>query len=314
MVIEEPAFNGSVFLCKIKMVMKMIISASRRTDIPAYYTRWFMDKVRKGKVVVYNPFNGLKREISLKSEDVDAVVFWSKNFGPLIPYLDELKDKYRLYFLFTITGLSGILEDHVIAADEAIRQFIEISRMFSPGHIQWRFDPIVITSATGPEFYLKNFTYLARRLQGYTRRCYISFATLYGKVKKNFNLLEKQKGISLIPWDDEEKKEFANRLGSIAREYGITVYSCCNDYLVGDYVRKGSCVDVNAINELYSCDIKAPLNPTRPGCGCYKSVDIGVYNTCPHGCRYCYANSDIIKAKENYRSHDPFSDFLIARE
>lgn len=291
----------------------MIISASRRTDIPAFYSRWFMDKVKKGKVLAYNPFNGLKKEISLKPEDVDAVVFWSKNFGPLIGYLDELKSRYRLYFLFTITGLSGLLEDRVIAPDEAVRQFIEMSRKFSPGHVQWRFDPIVITSVTGPEFYLENFVNLARRLQGYTLRCYISFATLYGKVQRNFRLLEKQKGIRLIPWEEGEKREFANRLGAIAREYGIAVYSCCNDYLLGDYVIKGSCVDLNAINELYSCDIKAPLNPTRPGCGCYKSVDIGVYNTCPHGCYYCYANADLRKAQENYKSHDPFSDFLFSQ-
>lgn len=322
MINERPAVKGRFFLfcnkddeiVKIKVVMEMIISASRRTDIPAFYTRWFMDKVKKGRVVVYNPFNGQKREISLKTEDVDAIVFWSKNFGPLIPHLRELKDKYRLYFLFTITGLSGILEDNVISVEKAIKQFIEISRIFSPGHVQWRFDPIVITSATRPEFYLENFTYLARRLQGHTRRCYISFATFYGKVKRSFDVLSKEKGIRLILWDEQERREFANQLGRIASEYGITVYSCCSDYLVGEFVRKGSCVDVDAINELYSCDIKVPINPTRPGCGCYKSVDIGVYNTCPHGCRYCYANSNIIKAKENYLSHDPFSDFLIARE
>ncbi|MCG0275198.1 MAG: DUF1848 domain-containing protein [Thermosediminibacteraceae bacterium] len=289
----------------------MIISASRRTDIPAFYSDWFMDKIKKGKVVVYNPFNGSKREVSLKPEDVDAIVLWSKNFGPLIPVLDELKEKYRLYFLFTITGLFGVLEDNVISPDEAVEQFIEISRKFSPGHIQWRFDPIVITSVTGEEFYLKNFEYLVRRLKGYTRRCYISFATLYGKVKRSFDLLEREKGIRLIQWDEDKRREFANHLGSIAQDYGITVYSCCSDYLVGEYVKRGSCVDVNAINEIYSCDINVPPNPTRPGCGCYKSVDIGVYNTCPHGCRYCYANHDVRKAKENYRVHDPFSDFLL---
>ncbi|ADL07338.1 DUF1848 domain-containing protein [Thermosediminibacter oceani] len=292
----------------------MIISASRRTDIPAFYAGWFMDKVRKGRVVVYNPFNGVGWEVSLKSEDVDAVVFWSKNFGPLLPALDELKEKYRLYFLFTITGLHGILEDNVIPADEAVEQFIEISRKFSPGHIQWRFDPIVITNVTGEDFYLEKFESIARKLKGYTRRCYISFATIYDKVKRNFAVLERERGIRLTEWDEDKKRDFANRLGSIARDYGIRVYSCCNEFLIGEYVERGSCVDVNLINELYSAEIKSPLHPTRPGCGCYKSVDIGVYNTCPHGCRYCYANHDAKKALENYRSHNPCSDFLVNRE
>ena len=164
----------------------MIISASRRTDVPAFYTDWFMQRIQQGKVITYNPYNKVGTEFSLRPDDVDAIVFWSKNYGPLIPRLDELRDKYRLYFLYSITGLSNILEENVINVEKAVEQFIYISEKFSKEHIQWRFDPIVLTNRTTEDFYIHQFSKLAKRLEGYTKRCYISFVTVYSKVAKTF--------------------------------------------------------------------------------------------------------------------------------
>jgi hypothetical protein len=190
----------------------MIISASRRTDIPAFYSKWFMNRIYEGKVVVYNPYNKCGYEVSLNPKNIDAIVFWSKNYGPLIPKLDELKREYNLYFLFTITGLKDILEDNVIPPEKAIEQLKYISKSFSPNHIQWRFDPIVLTNKTPKEFYIDKFYQLAKELKGYTTRCYISFANIYKKNEKNFKLLEKKRGIHLIESDKKNMKDIANEI------------------------------------------------------------------------------------------------------
>lgn len=292
-------------------MMGLIISASRRTDIPAFYAEWFMNRIHDEKVIVYNPYNKLGQEISLSPKDVDVIVFWSKNYGPMLDKLDELKDKYRLYFLFTITGLKGLLEENVIDPNIAIEQFINISSKFSPEHIQWRFDPIVLTNVTQGDFYINKFSEIAKRLCGYTHRCYISFANIYPKVLRNFEHLERERGIRLVEKDNTYKKKIAEELADIGLKYDIKLYSCCNDFLISDKINKASCVDVNILNRLYNINIKVSKSPTRQQCGCYKSVDIGVYNTCPNGCYYCYANYNKEMAVRNYKQHDSRSMFLL---
>lgn len=295
-------------------MIKLIISASRRTDIPAFYAEWFMNRVRDEKVIIYNPYNKLGQEISLSPEDVDVIVFWSKNYGPLLNKLDELKDKYRLYFLFTITGLKGILEENVIDPNIALEQFINISSKFSPEHIQWRFDPIVLTNVTEADFYIKKFTEIAKKLYGYTHRCYISFANIYTKVLRNFEYLEKVRDIKLLDKNMIYKKEIAERLADIGEKYDIKLYSCCNDFLISDRISKASCIDAEYLNRLFNINIKSSKSPTRKQCGCYKSVDIGVYNTCPNGCYYCYANYNRELAVKNYNQHNPESMFLLNKD
>ncbi len=292
----------------------MIISASRRTDIPAFYAKWFMDKIRKGRCVYYNPFNKKGYEISLAPEDVDVIVFWSKNFEPMLPYLDELGAKYRLYFFYTITGMGKPLEKNVIHVDRTIRSFQKIAEKFGPNQIQWRFDPIVLTNITNEDFYVERFKYIISRLEGFTSRCYISFVNMYNKVERNFYELKKNHGIYLFRRNQHQQRDLANRLAEIAAEKGIQLYSCCNDFLVNKNIQKASCIDVNILNEVFGLDLSYKQTPTRKECGCYKSVDIGVYNTCPHGCVYCYANYDLKKAYENYRNHNEEYEFLVNME
>lgn len=288
----------------------MIISISRRTDVPAFYMSWLMQRIHAGKVVYYNPFNFKGYEISLKPEDVDVLFFISKNFAPLLPYLDELQAQYNLYFHYTITGLSGVFEELVPPAPEMVRVFQEIARRTSPRQIAWRFDPIVLTNMTPPEFYREKFRELAAQLAGSTERCYLSFATVYDKMKRTFQQLEERKGVVLLATDQEERRQLADELASLAAGYGMKLFSCCNDFLQSDLVAKGRCVDGEYLSELFHLQKRFPAYPTREGCGCARCVDIGAYDTCPHGCSYCYANVNKQVATRNYQAHSPAEELL----
>ncbi|MDK2887517.1 MAG: hypothetical protein PWP72_395 [Thermoanaerobacter sp.] len=290
-----------------------IVSVSRRTDIPAFYGEWFMNRVRAGWAVSCNPFNRRAMRVSLRPEDVGALVFWSKNFAPFLPYLAELKALgYRMVFLFTITGLPRIFETRVPDTGVTIAALQAMSRMFSPGHVLWRYDPVLLSSVTDEKYHLRRFRELCRFLSGYTTRCYISFVCLYPKVRRRLQALEKQ-GIKVLAVSEAEQAALARHLAEIAAEYGIELYSCCNDHLVGGPVKKAHCVDAELLSSLFNLEAGFyRIRPTRKQCGCWESVDIGMYDTCPHGCIYCYASTGTESSK-NYLRHDPGSPALIMR-
>lgn len=289
----------------------MIISVSRRTDIVAFYTPWLIERINALKAVYYNPFNYQGYEISLKPDDVDLFAFISKNYQPLIPYLDDLKTKYNLYFHYTITGLSGILEERVPPVKDMIKVFHQLSEKTSPHQVEWRFDPIVLTNITPLEFYRQKFQEIVPQLAGYTQRCYFSFATIYDKVKRSFRKLEDQKGVQLLKIDPNSCRELANELGDLGRQYGIQMYSCCNDLLVNDKVWKAHCIDGEHLSKLFNLNKQFSPYPTREDCGCVKCVDLGVYDTCPHGCSYCYANLNNQIALKNYQTHQKTDELLV---
>jgi len=298
--------------------MKRIISASRRTDMPAFYADWFMRRLKDGFAGVVNPFSGKKYIVPLKQEDVIAFVFWSKNFAP---FLENLKiiDRlgYKFYFNYTITALPPVFESN-LDKQAAIAALKQLSKEYSPQHINWRFDPIIISDVCGRDFYIRGFEKLASEFEGAVRRCYFSFVIEYNKVKRNFAGLEKQKGVKIINWSYDRKIELANKLAAIAERYGIEMFSCCGDYLVegsrkagGQRIKKAHCIDGVIIEQLFfpngfSCRDK----PTRKQCGCTESTDIGAYDTCPHGCVYCYANANKQKTFEAAVRHETNSAFL----
>ena len=298
--------------------MKKIISVSRRTDIPAFYADWFMCRLRDGFAGVINPFGGQKYAVSLKQEDVVAFVFWSKNFTP---FLENLKiiDRlgYKFYFNYTVTALPPVFESN-LDKQAAIAALKQLSREYSPQHINWRFDPIIISSVCDRGFYIRGFEKLASEFEGVVRRCYFSFVTEYDKVKRNFAELAKQKGVKIINWSYDRKIELANELAAIAERYGIEMFSCCGDYLVNgsrkagaQRIKKTHCIDGGIIEELFSPDsFSYSDKPTRKQCGCTESTDIGAYDTCPHGCVYCYANANKEKAFEAAAGHESNSAFL----
>lgn len=293
--------------------MAKIISVSRRTDIPAFYGEWFMKRINESFAGFVNPFGGQKYIVPLKPEDVICFVFWSKNFQPFMESLDILDEMgYKFYFNYTITGLPDIFECNLVKTEIAIDALKKISEKYSPKHINWRYDPIVISNITDENFHLKNFEKLCSELKGYVERCYFSYAIQYGKVKRNFEQFEIKNKINILDPDVKFKQELANKLTEIAGAYGITMYTCCADILITEKIKKAHCIDGDIINELFfnSSGLKNKILPTRKECGCTLSTDIGAYDTCPHGCIYCYANMNKELANKVFSTHDSESSFL----
>ena len=295
--------------------MKRIISVSRRTDIPAFYGDWFMGRLKEGFAGVVNPFGGQRDFVSLRPEDVVCFVFWSKNFQPFLENLKIIDSLgYKFYFNYTVTGLPAVFETNV-EKQAAIETLKQLSKMYSPRHINWRFDPIVISSVCDRDFYIRVFEELASQFAGFVERCYFSFVTEYNKVKRNLEELEKAKGLTITNVSEDFKIELANELAVIAERYGIQMFSCCGDYLVGEKIKKAHCIDGAIVEELFFPEgLQHNEKPTRKECGCTESTDIGTYDTCPHGCVYCYANANRSKAYETFRSLDKASAFLGYRK
>jgi hypothetical protein len=291
--------------------MKRIISISRRTDVPAFYGGWFMQRVKEGFAGVVNPFGGKRYVVSLRPEDVVCFVFWSKDFTPFVDSLEVLdRLGYKFYFNYTVTGLPAVFENGVNGT-RALTTLKLLSRRYGPARVTWRFDPIIISSITDTDFYVETFERLARQLEGFVERCTFSFVTTYGKVKRNFRGLERTAGVTVIDPGEEVKVELANSLADIGADHGVTMHSCCGDYLVGDRIEKAHCVDGVLIQRLFHPEgLSYHAKPTRPQCGCTESVDIGTYDTCPHGCVYCYANANKTIARRAFEDHDPASAFL----
>lgn len=291
--------------------MKRIISVSRRTDIPAFYGEWFMRRLKDGFAGVVNPFGGRRYVVSLKPEDVVCFVFWSKNFSPFLENLRVLDGLgYKFYFNYTVTALPGVFESG-LDRQSAIEGLKQLSRMYSPQHINWRFDPIILSDLCDRNFFLEAFEELACEFEGLVERCYFSFVTEYGKVKRNFAEFERAAGVKIPRCNKSYKIELANELAAIAERHGIRMSSCCGDYLTGDRIQKAHCIDGGVIEQLFFREgLGHKAKPTRPQCGCTESIDLGTYDTCPHGCIYCYANVNKHKAAEAYRNHDKDSAFL----
>lgn len=280
--------------------------------MPAFYGDWFVRRLTEGFVRWENPFGRQLHGVSLKREDVRAFAFWSKNFRPFLPALREIKAAgYPCFFNYTMTGLPRPMEPAVVEAEDALDSLKALSEMFSPGHIHWRYDPIVISDMTEAAYHVERFSGLARRLEGFVGRCVISFVCMYGKVKRNFALTEKAYGIRFRNPNVGEKRDLAEKLAGIAESRGMTLHVCCGHEMVGGAVAKAHCIDGDVLSRLYPGEEwKGRARPTRKGCGCTESTDIGAYDTCPHGCIYCYANVNKAKADAAFRNHDPKSDRL----
>lgn len=286
----------------------MILSVSRRTDIPNYWADWFLRRVKEGFVYVRNPMNAHQiSSVDLSPDVVDCIVFWSKNPTALAKRLDELKD-YQYYFQYTITGYGRDVEPGLPDKKEIlIPLFQELSRRLGPKRVIWRYDPILISERYTLEYHLRAFEEIARRLEGCTQRAVISFIDLYARTRRN------TAGMGLRePPGDEELLDLAGRLAETARKYGLTVESCAEKIdLRAAGVRHGSCIDRALIEEIAGCRLTASKDKNqRPECGCCESVDIGAYNTCRNGCRYCYATFNPELADRQIKLYDPASPLL----
>jgi hypothetical protein len=289
-----------------------IISASRRTDIPAFYPEWFMKRIREGYARWVNPFSKTVHRASLLPEDVVAVAFWSKNYSPLLPHLDELDARgYRMIFHFSINGLPRVFEPRVPDAEEMIDCARVLSRRYGADAVLWRYDPVLISSVTGPAYHKRRFAELCCALQGVTKRCYFSFTAFHSKVVRNAADLQRRMGVSVHDMPFSDRVELANALAGVASAHQIGMFSCCGEYLVGGRIAKAHCTDAELLYKLYPDKVgRLDELPLRPGCGCCECTDIGAYDTCPHGCVYCYANTTSQVAVRNYCGHDPDADVL----
>ena len=273
----------------------MIISASRRTDIPAFYSKWFIDCIHKGSCAVVNPFNPNQiREVSLLPNDVDAIVFWTRYPKPLMHYLNELSDRgYTYIFLFTITGYPKWLEPNAKRFDETINVFKKLSQSIGAHKVIWRYDPILFSRELDFSFHLQNFHTIAKQLYQHTHNVVISIMEPYPKVVKRLTPLLPTKKIVLNPFDAFNTKvllQFFQSLQDIATLYGLHLQSCCSP-LEKYGIERGPCINAELIQSITGIQKQFAKDPhQRTYCLCAKSVDIGMYNSCKCGCLYCYAN------------------------
>lgn len=297
----------------------VIVSASRRTDIPACFAEWFMNRVREGFVHVANPFNPKQvKSYSLRPLDVDVIVFWSKNPGPLMEHLDTLDSLgYRYYFQFTLNDYPRILEPNLPPLDMRLETFRALSRRLDPARVIWRWDPVVVSSLTPPGYHLDRIQKVAQALEGHSERLVISLLDFYGKVTGRLKGLSRDAGLSFqdvtLPQHREELLDLAGRIRDVAVRYGFEVYSCAEPVDLGSTgIGHGACIDGRLIRRLFGIERDMRKDKgQRTDCLCVESVDIGAYNTCSHQCVYCYANSSEETIKRNLTKHRKGSPLLV---
>jgi len=287
----------------------MILSVSRRTDIPNYYPEWFMKRMEEGFYYVRNPMNPRQvSKVSLSPAVVDCIVFWTKNPEPMFEYLDKLdRWGYSYFFQFTLTGYGKDVEPGVPHKKEKmLNVFKELSERIGCNRVVWRYDPILFNEKYSPEYHVNAFRTIAETLSGYTRRCVISFVDEYAKNRKNMREL----GCYDLP--EEKLRAFAKQLADIAGENGMTVATCAEKINLEDCgITHSSCVDKRMIEEITGCRLAVKKDKNqRPECGCVESVEVGTYNTCKNGCKYCYANHSIESMLENCKRYDVNSPML----
>ncbi len=261
----------------------MIISASRRTDIPSLHTKWFLNRLKEKYVITQNPISKNNfYKIPLNKNIVDIIVFWSKN--PNIDFLKEVRDLgYKFYLHFTITPYDKNIERNIPNKKLLIRNFQTISKLFGKEKIIWRYDPIILNDDFNANYHINNFKNFADSLNGYTDECIFSFVQIYSKIKNNIKNI-----------NDNDKIILIENIKEISEKNNIKLKSCSQDFdnITNIRVEKSACIDKERIQKILGYSIKEKKDKSqRKLCNCIESIDIGMYNTCTNGCIYCYANS-----------------------
>ena len=285
-----------------------IISASRRTDIPACYADWFFNRLKEGFALSRKDTETKPKKVSLAPEDVRCFVFWTKNPGPMMDRLDELKG-YHYYFHFTLTPYGQDIEGAVLPSkDELIQTFIKLSQKIGKNRVIWRYDPILLTDKIDIEYHKQQFSKLAERLQGYTEKCVINFLNQRKMPDTARECLKPKK----IP--KKLKEEIAKELYLLGKKFGIKIETCRNKVDVPG-INPTRCVDAELIGTLIGKKIEIGKDPAllSKACGCAESTEIGMDNTCINGCLYCYATENLKQARLNYHLHDKNSPLLIGK-
>lgn len=292
----------------------MIISASRRTDIPAFYAEWFMNRIEAGYCTVPNPFNrNHVSRVSLAPQDVDVIVFWTRNPRPLLAQLAELDSRgYRYYFLYTLLDYPRLIDPKSPPPAASLNTFRELVGHIGPERVVWRYDPIVFSDKTDPQFHQRTYRQIATELCGYTFRSVISIVTFYRKMEKRLRALGKE-GIELTTVEGEALHDLMRALARTAHENNMEILSCAQNLnLSPSGIRPGKCIDDALISDVFGITVPSKKDPSqRSACGCVTSRDIGVYDSCLFGCKYCYATTSFDRARASHEEHDPSSPSLI---
>lgn len=283
----------------------MIINASSRTDIPAYFSEWFFQRLKAGYVYVRNPYYPTQvTKYILHPEVVDSIVFCTKNPHPMLPRLNLLKD-YHPYFFVTVTPYEKEIEPHVPSFQDVVYDIQELSLRLGSHSVSFRYDPIFINQYYTIEKHIETFDIITKQLEGYTHECVISFIDLYEKTKKNFPGIQE---VSV-----KEQQYLAEIFAKIATQRGIHIKTCAEKLDLSEYgIGHEGCMTRQILKDVTGYPLKElKSQPLRQGCHCYPSRDIGEYDTCLHGCIYCYANENKQLVQEKYKRHDPLSPLLI---
>lgn len=283
----------------------MIINTGQRTDIPAFYSQWFANRLKEGFVCVRNPYNPCQvSRYRLDPSVVDVIGFCTKDPEPMFQYMELLRE-YGQYWFVTLTPYGKDIEPNVPDKHRTIDNFRKLSEIVGINSVGWRYDPIFISEKYNLNYHIRAFSEIAKSLKGYTKTVVISFIDLYEKVKRNF---PEAREVS-----EEDRLELGKKMIEIAADCGMTVKPCAE----GDELSRfgadcSGCMTVPVYEKAIGEKLIVPnRKPNRTECACYIACDIGAYDTCRHLCRYCYANNDVFKVMENSKRHDPLSPFLI---
>lgn len=285
----------------------MIIQTGMRTDIPAFYSKWFLNRIKEGYVCVRNPYNPKQvTKYSLSPEAVDLIAFCTKNPLPMLPFPDELKP-YGQYWFVTITPYGKDIEPNVPDKETVMEGFKELSDVVGVDSMGWRYDPIFIDKKHSVEWHISEFEKMAEILAGYTKTCVISFIDIYKKVERNFPEAKSVRA--------EDRTTIGKAFVKIASKYGMVLKPCAEGEDLAKYGADCSgCMTVHTFETALHNRLEVPKrkkNQRNGECACLLGTDIGAYDTCGHLCKYCYANVNPVLVKENMRKHNPESPFLI---
>lgn len=284
----------------------MILNTGCRTDIPAYYSRWFYNRVKAGYVCTRNPYRPEQvLQYRLDPDLVDLLCFCTKNPEPMLPRLAELR-LFRQFWFVTLTPYGKDIEPHVPDKWAVLRSIQQLSEAVGPKAVGWRYDPVFLTEKYSMAYHLRAFEKIAAALEGRVQSCVISFLDLYPKTLRNFPAARVVTG--------QEQQELAREFARIGARYGIPLRTCCENPALAQYgLDVSGCMTKEVLEAAAGCRLQVPKGKRSPRaqCSCLLGADIGMYNTCPHGCLYCYANDDPNAVARNWKLHDPDSPFLV---
>ncbi len=286
----------------------MILNTGGRTDIVQYYSEWLLNRFNEGVVYSRNPFypNKVTRYF-LTPDKIDCVVFCSKNYEPILERLSEITEKFNTYFFYTITAYGKDVEPNVPAIDKSIETLFKLEKIVGKNRIAWRYDPVLLTENYTINYHLNTFEDMAQKLSGHIDRCIFSFVEMYKKLSLNMP--------EIITLNDEQKLLLAKVLGSIAQKYKIKLQTCATNIDYTNFgIQTSGCMTLDILGKANGVKFKdLKHRGMRKNCNCIETKDIGAYDTCPNGCKYCYANSTPKRALENYKLHDKNSLILLGK-